>query len=154
MSSNIEWTKKYTNEWALEKQCEISHRSGSIEGSLEEKIFQIIRLNEGASFVNLKEGLGNEMKGNFAFTLKNYQNIVLWINVNAEFSDTINKMIEEKIILYKLTSIFTYLADGGGLQMPVAKGLKQYKTPRWLPVAFYTYMFKKPSRQSKHTFQK
>lgn len=65
-----------------------------------------------------------------------YPNLIMWSGISLEASEALRELVNEKKIERQSCSSFTYLIDGSVLKIPVAKNLKNYKKPRWLPVAF------------------
>ena len=76
--------------------------------------------------------------GLIAFTLDNMheRNLFLWWGISEEAMDAIDELRLEKKLFIKPTTELVYLADGLIPSAPVAKGLRYYKKPRWVPVVF------------------
>jgi hypothetical protein len=64
------------------------------------------------------------------------EGMVLWVNVSDQCIDAIEILVKEQAISMNPTSTLTYLADGGGLKLPIAKRAQKYKNAHWLPVTF------------------
>jgi hypothetical protein len=78
--------------------------------------------------------------GELAISLnEKYPNIVLWSGLSQEGLDSIQSLLKEKKIRFVEASVLTYFADGGALNLPIAKRLTNYKKPHWLPVCFRSY---------------
>ena len=68
----------------------------------------------------------------------NRDNLVLWIGVSTEAVSAMNDLLDKKAVAGMTTPVLTYLFDGDMLTIPLAKNPKrQYKTPHWLPIAFW-----------------
>lgn len=67
-------------------------------------------------------------------------NVYYWVNISEKLCGILRTLIDADKIRADTTIFLTYLADGGGLQIPIAKrtGFK-YKKPRWLPVVWNPY---------------
>jgi hypothetical protein len=61
---------------------------------------------------------------------------MLWPNLSKEAVAVLRDLISSGEICAKPTCILTYAIDGATLNMPLATQLRNYKTPRWLPVVF------------------
>ncbi len=59
--------------------------------------------------------------------------------MSTEFFQVIAEALRTHRIETKPTQVLVYLIDGEALNMPLAKSLRQYKEPHWLPVAFNKY---------------
>jgi hypothetical protein len=67
------------------------------------------------------------------------QNVVVWTEISSEAISAINELIEEGSIEVRpyrpgWQGVMTYGFDGGVLPLPLAKAVRPYKRPRWLPV--------------------
>lgn len=96
-------------------------------------ILKLVHERPGTTFVELCREIPG-FAGKLRLTAADYPNVVLWGNVSAEAIDAINQLQMERTIYLKPTLDLTYRADGEILRLPIAKGFKQYKSPRWLPV--------------------
>jgi len=64
-------------------------------------------------------------------------NILYWSGMSEEVCDILDELVSKGKIYAKPTVFLTYLADGGGLDAPLAKRQNfHYKKPRWLPVTW------------------
>jgi len=96
-------------------------------------ILRFVHEQPGATFVELCREIPG-FSGKFKSTAGDYPNIVLWENVSAEAIDVLTQLEADGKIRFKPTVPLTYMADGEILRLPIAKGLKEYKSPHWLPV--------------------
>lgn len=90
-----------------------------------------------------------EVEGDLAMFLPGHENIILWAGMSQPFFDAIAQALSTHLIETRPTQVMVYMADGGMLNMPVAKSLRQYKEPHWLPVAFNTYVDEPAKKQRK-----
>ncbi len=92
----------------------------------------ITRLKTGVTFIELMRLEG--AAGDCRMSLK--PNLVLWDGMSLEFSEAISSLILSGEIEANSTSPFFYVIDGGMLNIPVAKSIREYKDPHWLPTVF------------------
>lgn len=64
-------------------------------------------------------------------------NLILWLDWNDEAVALINELLEEGSIICKTIHLMAYIVDGGTIPLPLAREAKAYRSPKWLPVAFY-----------------
>ena len=62
--------------------------------------------------------------------------IVLWSSKSREAIDAIETIRKEEEYELRPTAQLTYLIDGACLNLPLAKAMRHYKKPRWIPVVF------------------
>ncbi len=63
------------------------------------------------------------------------KNIILWSNVSKEAVRALGELLAEKKIMMLRSSILVYAFDGSILSnTPIAKRIRHYKKPHWLPV--------------------
>jgi len=86
------------------------------------------------SFANLKSDLGDEMEGDFAVEVR--PNLFYWINASESFVKALGELIADQTLKVKAVSPLIYAIDGLTLQLPIAKRLRKYQKPHWLPVVF------------------
>jgi hypothetical protein len=63
-------------------------------------------------------------------------NIDLWWGMSEGLAETIESLLHERMIHQHPSTLLVYAIDGGIPKMPIAKSLRKYKSPRWLPVTF------------------
>jgi hypothetical protein len=62
-------------------------------------------------------------------------NVVLWVGLTENLIQALVQLMAEEKIEARTANPLIYLADGGGLNLPIAKGInRKYKTPHWAPV--------------------
>ena len=69
----------------------------------------------------------------FALPVKGYQNLFIWVTNNRLLAEALRELEKEDRIFYKPTHWLVYLVDGCSPGIPLAKELKNYKKPRWIP---------------------
>ncbi|MGE7954642.1 pathogenicity island protein [Lysinibacillus xylanilyticus] len=106
--------------------------------TIKQKLLSYIETHSGTSFVEI-ERLFKEnhfhYEGNRS--LQGDTNLILWLDWNNEAIALINELLEEGSIICKTIHLFAYIADGDSIPLPIAKEMRAYQSPRWLPVAFY-----------------
>jgi|GEM_PF-1318965 len=103
---------------------------------IEEDVLQFIKDYDVVSFVDLCRMF--KIEGEYNIVLEN-KNIIFWINVSEEFCILLRKLCREKKIYCKPTNFLTYLIDGRGIQLEIAKRIKKYKDPHWLPLIWRSW---------------
>lgn len=102
-------------------------------------VLEYIKDHPGTSYVNIEslfDELGFEWKGDYMSTLPGYPSVVLWGGWNQEALAVISDLLNEKLIERVATHIVVYMVDGKGLTLPIARTLRHYKTPRWMPIVY------------------
>lgn len=100
---------------------------------LEEEIFTKINKLGSVSFSELIEIDG--VVGDYSYGIQG-KNIFYWIGLLEQAIAAIESLIKNKKMIMKPASQLTYMIDGTGLTLPIAKSNRSYKKPRWLPVCF------------------
>jgi hypothetical protein len=88
----------------------------------------------GLTFVELL-GFLPYLKGDYFYWVGN-NSIVAWIGVSQECIHALQDLLLNEQISLHSTQPLTYLIDGCALKLPLAKSVRQYKKPHWLPVTF------------------
>jgi hypothetical protein len=65
------------------------------------------------------------------------KNILYWVGLSEIGASSIDAAVRSKAVGMRPTHILTYFADGRILNLPLARTLRMYKKPHWIPVAFY-----------------
>lgn len=108
------------------------------EWSLKEKIYQYcLYLRGSVTFAELRSKFKEHFNGKYTITPSEYPNIIVWYGMDKEFNEAIRELLNEKKLFLRPTSIMTYLADNGILDLPIAKKLYNYKKPHWLPMCLH-----------------
>lgn len=107
------------------------------EGDLPEQIYQKVALYRDVTFKELCDTFPDEFcGGNNNLHHKKFQNIIYWTGLKQEAIDALYFLIDNKLLTIKAVSTLVYAIDGSILAMNTAKKLRDYKTPRWLPIVF------------------
>ena len=108
------------------------------ETTLEDRVVALIaERGGGVSFVELEREFPEEFEGQeHAMSLTDYENIMLWQPVSPAMVGALNSACNDSRIVMKPAPQIVYLVDGKFPKMPIARKLRHYKTPRWLPVTF------------------
>jgi len=91
------------------------------------------RRGVGVSVCELLDHCGQDARGEL--TLELQPNLVLWSRVSDVFGDAF-KLALSRIDMQVLPPILV-LTEPRLLDLPIAKGIRPYKAPRWLPVALF-----------------
>ena len=102
---------------------------------LKERIFSRIDEDKTVTFAELRwiPGFSGDQTACIA------PNVVIWTEISSEAIAAINELIADgRIIMQPYGSgwqgLMTYAFDRGVLSLPLAKRVRPYKRPRWLPV--------------------
>lgn len=101
---------------------------------MKDKILSRVREKGNVSFAELAHLLGEEAKGDLALTLKEYENIVLWMGMSEAFYEAVSSLLADEVIQLDSTIPLVYMIDGMALNLPIAKQKRNYKSLRWAPV--------------------
>jgi len=99
------------------------------------EILNLVRDRDFVTFVELSSVIP-DFKGDNAMVLVDFPNIVLWPWVSSLGIVALQDLLKSKEIHICPASILVYMADGNFPSLDIAKGLRQYKAPRWLPITF------------------
>lgn len=106
---------------------------------LENHILELVRRKHDVSFVEL-EDLFSELKldyhGNCSILLNEAKqsNITIWQGWAPEYTACVIGLLKKEQLVVKPTSPLIYIIDGAVIRQPVAKSMRHYKHPHWLPV--------------------
>lgn len=106
---------------------------------IKDKVYELIKKTTSVSYVDLEhyfDEIGFEWRGDLAMMSENYENIVYWSGWNESALNVLSELLAEGWIVGNGASQLIYQIDGKGLNMPVAKSQRNYKHPRWQPIAF------------------
>lgn len=103
---------------------------------MKEQIFNYVLRNGGVTFAEIPLICGDAANGALAMYIPEYPNIILWDGLSDEVIDAINALLKEEKIHLHPTIAMVYLCDGAAVRLPIAKTIRHYKSPRWLPVVF------------------
>lgn len=106
---------------------------------IKKKIIDYINMFNHVTYVelqNLFDEIGYDYRGNLDIISEKCDHVLFWCNWNKETIELFSELQREGKIHKEPTQFFTYLIDGGGLQLPLVKKNVQYKTDHWLPIVF------------------
>lgn len=109
------------------------------KSEFQERILKAIQIYDSASFVDLRNEVGDDMDGSKDFIAPNRPNTVLWAGISQEFADAIVELINHRRIRADVVSILEYLDTGTILRLPHSHTLPQEKDfakPHWVPLSF------------------
>jgi hypothetical protein len=76
-----------------------------------------------------------EVRGDGVIRLSAYRHLVAWAGVSASFCNVINDALCSFLLVRVPVDARAYHLAGSYLRLPVAKGLRHYDRPHWLPMA-------------------
>lgn len=98
---------------------------------MKESILEYVKEKSGGvSFVELANNIPG-FSGDYSIGVG--KNIWYWFFMSEEAADALRELIDEGGIHLALSDILVYMVDGGIPNVPIAKRLREYKKPRWLP---------------------
>jgi len=103
------------------------------------KIIEYIKTHTETSFVEIEqifEDNNFNYKGNRSIASSEHNNVIYWEGWNQEAINIISKVMDSGSIMMHTTQVFTYVIDGKGLSIPIAKCKRHYNNPHWIPIAF------------------
>lgn len=105
----------------------------------DEEVLDFIRTRGGGvSFVEIEEFHGKEnCRGPIGMCFPEAENVFTWMGVNQAFIDQMRRLKTSLRVIFWPTSYLTYLVDGVYVEMPLAKKLRNYKTPHWVPTVLF-----------------
>jgi hypothetical protein len=117
------------------------------QGNYAQAIISLVQTRRGVSFVEITDLLEPymEVQGQQALHLPDYPNLILWSGMSEAACTAIREALATGTIEYRPTSPLVYMIDGGFPDMPLAKSLRHYTVPHWVPVTLNP----KDTRQAK-----
>jgi hypothetical protein len=83
-------------------------------------------------------GFNEITSGKFSWTVSdkngNETNIIMMNNISQECIDSFIELIDNDIIKINPTSLLVAMVDGKTISVPIAKSIRKYKEPRWIPM--------------------
>ncbi len=113
------------------------------QGKLAEGVVAYVRSHDYVSFAELHRILAPHMgvEGNFALTIPDRPNQILWPGMSEALTDLLNELIQQSRIHVHPADWMIYMVDGRVPRMEMGKRPpkdRDYKKPHWLPVCFRT----------------
>jgi len=103
---------------------------------LKQRVLEYIFYRKHVSLAELKIYFEDEFTGDNAWYFTPYTNLIIWSGINQAFTTILNDLQVDKLIQVKRCMVLIYAIDGVIPNMKVARYIRQYKKPRWLPVVF------------------
>lgn len=103
------------------------------------EIIEKICRDDHVSFVEIErifEKGGFNYRGDKVIHHNEYPHLIIWAGWNDAAVKIIEGILNREAICMQNTYYLIYLVDGGGLSIPVAKSIRNYKKDRWLPIVF------------------
>jgi|ERR1700674_2167178 len=108
----------------------------------------ILKLVRERCHITFKE-LADEVSGfagNGLMEFGEFPGLVLWAGISALAAETLQTLLRDKTIYLHPTPPLNYLIEGYISPMPLAKRVRTYKYPRWIPMTVST----DPPRTGRH----
>ena len=101
-------------------------------------VLDYIRAQDWVTYVEIEKVLAPyiQVAGEGDIEMGDFANVALWGGVSRAFVDTVNEVLRTQLVCRQPVSVMRYLLDGTYLTLPLAKRLRDYAKPRWLPVCF------------------
>ena len=86
------------------------------------------------SFMELHNTFPGLFGGETALCFPDFPTLIVWQGFTQEGADVLlNVLNGRRLFLYPCPTLI-YAIDGGGLSLPVAKRIRHYRHPHWLPM--------------------
>jgi hypothetical protein len=76
------------------------------------------------------------VRGDGAIILADYRGLLVWEGVSYEFCEVVNDVMKTWRVIRVPVPARDYILQGSHLTLPVAKSLRDYQAPHWMPMAF------------------
>lgn len=108
------------------------------KGEFQERILKAIQIYDSATFVDLRNEVGDDMDGSKDLIAPNRPNTVLWGHISQGFADALTDLPNRRRIRADIVSLLEYLDTGTILTLPHSHTLQQkdFAQPHWIPLAF------------------
>lgn len=104
---------------------------------MKDAILNYVRERQGVSFAELSKDIPG-FRGERTLRHTPHKNLFVWFDLSEEAVSALTELLEKERITVKVTNPLIYICDGMIPQAPVAKKLRDYATPHWLPVSIST----------------
>lgn len=104
---------------------------------MKESILKYIKERQGVSFVELSRDIPG-FNGERTLKHATFENLFLWFDLSDEAINALLDLIKNDEVKVRVATPMIYYIDGMVPQLPIAKNLRGYKEPRWLPVTLST----------------
>jgi hypothetical protein len=102
-----------------------------------EAVYDLIRTRGGVSFVEVgKITPPTEASGDLV-TMWAAPNCMLWESLPRATAEAILELEREDRIRIKSAALLVYLIDGETIRLPIAKRVRPYKAPHWIPTTLW-----------------
>jgi hypothetical protein len=98
------------------------------------QILDLVTQRRAVSFAELSREIDG-FSGDFELGYRDH-NIVLWHRASEEADLALQHLTDAGAIHAVPTTAFVYLIDGMAIRLPIARQVRRYKKPHWLPVVF------------------
>ncbi len=101
-----------------------------------EEVLKFITDKDSVTFVEIENRWPNLKEADGGLVWELQPNLVAWSGWSKASYEMLRDLVKAGLIDMQSTQKLTYMIDGGGLNFPIAKKLKPYKSFRWLPIVF------------------
>jgi hypothetical protein len=104
---------------------------------MKKAIVEKVYWEDHVSFVQIErmfEEQHFDYKGSRVIHHEKCPHLIIWAGWNEKAVKTLEEIMLENDICLQTTHKLVYLIDGGGVNIPIAKGIKTYKRDHWLPM--------------------
>lgn len=98
-----------------------------------QQILALAKARPGLSFAEIEREVPG-FKGDLALVFGKHDNVVLWTQVSDAGIEALGELLKAAQIEFHPCELLVYLVDGAVPQLPLAKRVKAYAKPHWLPV--------------------
>lgn len=100
---------------------------------MKSRILQLVTERNYVTFKEMSDAIPG-FAGSQSLQSAEHPGLVLWPFVSQEAAEVLQELLAAGIIHLHDTSVLNYMLEGQVPHLPVAKSLRAYKSPRWLPV--------------------
>ena len=104
--------------------------------ALADRLAKYVHEHDHVSFAQLADDFPEFRDGEFTIVQigPKHSNIVLWTGMTKAATEAYAMAVSSGRVTAAPTSPIAYLLDGRALKLPIAKTMRHYQKPRWLPV--------------------
>ena len=118
---------------------------------LETRISNRLVTDDYVSFAELAKSFPEEFHADNGVSLNIRRNLIIWSGITERGARAIGNLLSEKQIACYPAQPLIYLCDGLALNLPIARRIRDYAKPHWLPVSFrHTSRLTAKERREQH----
>lgn len=115
---------------------------------MKSQILSLVARRQYVSFAELSREIPG-FQGDHEMCDLNFPNVIVWPQVSPAGIIALKELLESEQLFMHAANPLVYAVDQMIPRMPLARGLKAYKSPRWLPVTFCTKPHSTPRKRAK-----